>query len=363
MIFERQDLFSRDTGAYTMYRIPGICVAPAGTVLAHAEARLGRGGDWDKIDIVMRRSYDNGATWDEPRKILDHRDYGAGPLHNFNTIVDYETGVVHALFCFGYARAFAMQSLDDGASFSEPREITAAFEEFRADYDWGVLAIGLPNGIRLRRSGRLIIPVWLSTSRTSAHRPNRCATIYSDDGGATWQRGELVPDVVPNLNETGIVELEDGGALLNMRNGIGVTRRVISRSRTGIGDWSIPQLDAQLLEPTCQGTLFRHSWSSDGKSRILFCNPDNIDGEDAKGSSIFRRRMNLTVKLSLDECQTWAFAKVIERGLAGYSALAVCPDGAVLCLFERGDGASGDTDDYLTLARFDLDWLMAASSG
>ncbi len=361
MPIQRQDLFSRDTGGYTMYRIPGICVSPGGVALAHAEARYGRGGDWDKIDIVMRRSYDNGVTWDEPRRLLDHRDFGDGPLHNVNTIVDSTTGAVHVLFCYGYARAFTMHSLDDGATFSAPREITATFEDFRHEYDWGVLAIGLPNGIRLRRSGRLIIPVWLSTSRTSAHRPNRCATIYSDDDGATWQRGEMIPDTVPNLNETGIVELEDGSMLLNMRNGSGVQRRLISRSRDGISGWSIPQLDPQLLEPTCQGTLFRHSWAEEGASRILFCNPDNIDGEDAKGSSIFRTRKNLTVKLSLDQCQSWAFAKIIEPGYAGYSALAVCPDKTVLCLFERGDASSGNTDDQLTLARFDLEWLMESA--
>ncbi len=363
MLFQRQDLFSRDTGGYTMYRIPGICAAPGGAILAHAEARYGRGGDWDKSDIVMRRSIDGGRAWGTPRQVLNQADYGDGPLHNFNTIVDYENGIVHVLFCFGYARAFYMQSNDDGASFSQPREITATFEDFRAEYDWGVLAIGLPNGIRLRQTGRLVIPVWLSISRSSAHRPNRCATIYSDDDGASWQRGELIPNVVPNLNESGIVELEDSTVLLNMRNGIGLTRRVISRSRAGIGGWSIPQLDPQLLEPTCQGTLFRHSWAGAGASRILFCNPDNLAGEDAKGTSIFRARKNLTVKLSFDECKSWAFAKVIEPGYAGYSALAVGADETVLCLFERGKSASGDSDDHLTLARFDLDWLVAPSNG
>ena len=342
-----------------MYRIPGLCVAPGGAALAHAEARLGRGGDWDKIDIVMRRSFDQGATWEAPRRILDHRDYGEGPLHNFNTIVDYETGITHALFCFGYARAFTMRSSDDGATFSQPREITATFENFRDEYDWGVLAIGLPNGIRLRASGRLVIPVWLSTSRGRAHRPNRCATIYSDDGGASWRRGAMIPAVVPNLNEASLVELEDGSVLLNARNGIGVTRRVVSRSPNGICDWSSPQLDPHLLEPTCQGALFRHSWAADGASRILFCNPDNLAGEDAKGTSIFKTRKNLTVKLSMDDCRSWAFSNVIEPSYAGYSALAVAPDGTVLCLFERGEDASGDSDDHLTLARFDLDWLTA----
>ena len=131
MRFERQDLFTRASGGYTMYRIPGICVTPGGAVLAHAEARLGRGGDWDKIDIVVRRSLDMGVTWSEPRLLLDHRDYGEGPLHNFNTIVDYENGIVHALFCFGYARAFTMRSTDGDYNFSQPREITAAFKAFR----------------------------------------------------------------------------------------------------------------------------------------------------------------------------------------------------------------------------------------
>ena len=357
MLFERQDLFSRGVGGYTMYRIPGICVTPRGVVLAHAEARYGKGSDWDASDIVMRRSRDAGKTWEPQRKLLDHADFGEGPLHNCNTIVDHKNQTLHVLFCVGYARAFYVRSTDGGETFSQPTEITATFEAFREDYDWGVLAIGLPNGICLRHSGRLLIPVWLSSSRTKAHRPNRCATIYSDDKGGTWKRGELVPNVVPNLNEAGIVELEDGTILLNMRNGIGVTRRVISRSDDGISNWSTPRLDPNLLEPTCQGTLYRHSWAPEGCSRILFCNPDNVDGQDAKGSSIFRARKKLTAQLSYDECQTWPIVKVIEAGYAGYSGLAVCPDKTILCLFERGSSTSQDTDDYLTLARFDLEWL------
>lgn len=357
MLFEKNDLFVRDIGGYTMYRIPGICVTPSGVVLAHTEARFGRGGDWDAIDIVMRRSFDNGKTWDEARKIVDHANYGDGPLHNCNTIVDTVNQTVHVLFCYNYARAFYMKSTDDGETFTDAVEITATFEAFRDEYDWGVIAIGLPNGIRIRENGYLLIPVWLSSSQTSSHRPNRCATIYSDDNGITWQRGAMVPDVVPNLNETDAVELEDGSVLLNMRNGIGIQRRVITVSKDGISKWSTPRIDPMLLEPTCQGTIFRYSWAHDSRSRILFCNPDNIDGKDAKGSSIFRTRQNLTVKLSYDECQTWPISKVIETGLSGYSALAICPDKTILCLFERGEQNGGDTDDYLTLARFDIAWL------
>jgi threonyl-tRNA synthetase len=46
-LFTTTNLFERDSGGYTMYRIPGLCVTPGGVALAWTEARFGRGGDWD----------------------------------------------------------------------------------------------------------------------------------------------------------------------------------------------------------------------------------------------------------------------------------------------------------------------------
>ncbi|MAS37424.1 MAG: exo-alpha-sialidase [Anaerolineaceae bacterium] len=354
--FETTDLFERGVGNYVMYRIPGLCTTPNGAVLAWTEARQGRGGDWDDIDIVMRRSFDNGVTWDEPRCIVDHNTYGPGPINNCNSIVDTVTGEVHFLYCYNYSRAFYMKTADDGATFTEPVEITATFEQFRPEYNWNWLAVGLPMGIQLR-NGRLVIPIWISESTTSSHAPNRCATIYSDDHGQTWQRGDIVEDVVPNNSETVGVELEDGSVLLNIRNRAGVRRRLYSISQDGATNWSIPQLDPALLEPTCEASLLRYSWASEGRSRILFCNPDNDAGKDAKGSVVYRVRRNVTIKMSYDDCKTWPVSKVIEPGMSGYSALAICPDKTILCLFERGKPDGTDTDDYLTLARFNLGWL------
>lgn len=67
-------------------------------------------------------------------------------------------------------------------------------------------------------------------------------------------------------------------------------------------------------------------------------------------------------KKSLSTDVTWPINKVLEPGNSAYSDLAVLPDGTILCLYERG----GETDNdeatrsqycYLTLARFNLDWL------
>ena len=354
--FSIDTLFSAGDDGYTCFRIPGICVTPGGIVLAHAEARRGRGSDWDDSDLVMRRSEDGGRTWETPGVLVRAADHGGGPMHNCNTLVDAENKVLHLVYCTGYARAFHLVSHDDGATFSEAVEITATLERFRPEYDWGVLAIGLPNGIRLR-SGRLLFPIWLSESRTQAHQPNRCGVIYSDDEGSTWQCGQLVGDVVPNLNECCAIELDDGRVLLNMRNGAGVRRRVISISTDGSGPWATPWLDPALLEPTCQGTLFRYSSAAQGRSRVLFSNPHNLAGPGRKGSRIALRRRNLSVQLSYDECRTWPVRRVIEPGNSAYSALAVCPDGTILCAFERGRPGGTNTNDFLALARFNLAWL------
>src|SRR3954467_331533 len=67
---DKQDLFVAGRGGYAVYHIPGVAVTARGTVLAWCEARK-KGGDWDAIDILLRRSTDDGKTFDEPRRIAD----------------------------------------------------------------------------------------------------------------------------------------------------------------------------------------------------------------------------------------------------------------------------------------------------
>jgi sialidase-1 len=65
------------------------------------------------------------------------------------------------------------------------------------------------------------------------------------------------------------------------------------------------------------------------------------------------------VKLSSDEGKTWPLAKAIEPGIAGYSDLAVGPDGMIYCFYERGSaGGSHYNPGFLCLARFNLAWLL-----
>src|SRR5437016_6014950 len=65
---DKTDLFKVGNEGYKLYHIPGIVVTSKGSVLAYCEARK-HGGDWDQIDVLLRRSTDNGKTWDAPRHV------------------------------------------------------------------------------------------------------------------------------------------------------------------------------------------------------------------------------------------------------------------------------------------------------
>jgi len=367
-MLEKMNLFEARKDGYHNYRVPGIVRSPGGVILATAEARRGGGGDWDSNDILLRRSLDHGVTWGARQVVVDHAAYGPGPVSNFVMISDTQEGVLHALYCHNYARIFAMRSSDDGATFSEPVEITEMLLPFRDHYPWRVIATGPGHGIQLR-NGRLVIPVWMSDGSGSefgrghlGHRPSEVATIYSDDHGATWSCGEIFVHTdarVHNPSETLAVELSDGRVLCNIRSEAKENRRLIAISPDGASNWTTPEFDEALLEPVCMASLLRLAQqTADGSSIYLFANPDTLENElTPTGGNLHHDRKRVTVKMSTDECRTWPVARVLEAGPSGYSDLAEATDGTLLCIYECGMVDRMTDTRYLTVARFDLAWL------
>jgi sialidase-1 len=254
-------------------------------------------------------------------------------------------GAVHLLYCVEYARCFYCRSDDDGQTFSKPVEITKTFEKFRNDYAWKVLATGPAHGIELTKSGRLVVPVWLSTGTGGhAHRPSAVSTIYSDDQGRTWQRGEMIVmhgKEVVNPSETIVAELANGHVMVNIRSETKNARRLVSTSADGATKWSTPKFDEALFEPVCMASLAR----VDGK-HLAFAHPDS-------GS---RQRQNLTIRLSDDDGRTWKWSRVLEPKFSAYSDLAAGPNGNIYCLFED-QGSARRPYGAISLATMDLSWI------
>jgi sialidase-1 len=374
----KTDLFQAETDGYALYRIPGLVVTAKGTVLVYCEARQDSPRDWGHIDLVYRRSEDGGKSF-SPAKPLVQLDAAKWNLQRnpaaiaqklgkegsltFNNplMIAARDGTVHLLFCVEYQRLFYCRTSDDGQSFGQPVEITAALDKLRDQYDWKAMAVGPGHGIELANK-RLIVPVWISRATGGgAHRPSAITTIYSDDAGKSWHAGEIIAgetDPLVNPSEHVAVELPDGRVMVNIRSESAANRRAYAISPDGATAWSKPEFDDALLEPICMASLVRLPLGR-GKTGLLFSNPYNLDATDPtrKVPGRGRDRKNLSLQLSRDDGRTWPVRETLEPGVSGYSDLAILPDGTILCFYERGGSAKNAPLRYLTLARLSRDWL------
>lgn len=361
---ELSQIFTTGELGYYIFRIPALLATPQGTLLAFCAARRGTGDDWDPIDTVMRRSTDGGDTWG-PITVL--ASDAPNTVDNPTPIYDRETGSIHLLYQINYARVYSIRSDDEGETWSQPQDLTPTFEQFWSDYPWRVIAPGPGHSIQLR-NGRLLVAVWLSTGENNnfgpgklGHRPSCVATIYSDDHGATWQRGDIVvnhSDEFPNPSETVPLELTDGRVALFIRCESPMLRRAYAVSPDGAHNWSQPILHKELYEAVCMASCIAMDLPS-GEHVVLYSHPDSSAKPKANGAR-FGARENLTIRLSYDDGKTWPIARSLDPSFSGYSDLAVLPNGTICCLYEGGS-IEGDMfrNTHLTLARFGIDWVSS----
>ena len=64
MAVEQTDLWISGTDGYHTYRIPSLLTTPRGAVLAFCEGRKSGSGDHGDVDLLMKRSTDDGRTWE-----------------------------------------------------------------------------------------------------------------------------------------------------------------------------------------------------------------------------------------------------------------------------------------------------------
>lgn len=312
-------------GGYALRRIPGLITCADGSILCYYECRSCL-SDWALIDIGMRKSTDGGLTWDEERIIASSG--GKNTVNNPVMMVAGE-GKLILLYLENYKRLFQRESHDHGESWSEACEITDALEAFRPEFPWTCAAVGPGHGCRLP-SGRLVINVWMASDKTNifAHWPSVVSCLYSDDEGASWQRGQIIGDPVEgaNLNEAVILPLASGGVLFNIRNYAPCKRRYLAYNEDAAGEWRNCHFSEALRDPGCMAGMCRAG------NDLLYCGCDT----DGEGKQWGPSRIHLTLQRSHDDGATWE--KCYLSKLGGYSDVCVAQDGkTAIVLYERNE--------------------------
>lgn len=327
-------VFRSGEDGYHTYRIPAIVATKKKTLLAFCEGRKSARGDSGNIDLLVKRSTDQGRTWSPAITVAD---FGGDTIGNPAPVVDRSNGTIwlpltrnpgdttekqiQARTGSGTRTVWITSSRDDGQTWATPTDITATTKL----PEWTWYATGPGNGIQTR-SGRLVIPCDHNRDPASERWSH---VIYSDDHGASWKLGGAAG---PQCNECAVVELRDGSLQLNMRSYAGRNRRLVSVSRDGGLTWSTPVTDESLIEPVCQASLIRYR-----KDRLLFANPAST------------KRERMTVRVSRDEGRTWASEQLVHAGPAAYSNLVELPRGGVGLLYEKGEKSAYEAIVFATL--------------
>lgn len=325
----KKDVFINGQDGYHTYRIPAMVVTRKGTVLAFCEGRKNSHHDTGDIDLLLKRSTDDGGTWSDQMVVYEDGGDGEITVGNPVPIIEKNSDRIHLFFTRNYKRIFYTKSDDDGLNWSEPKEFTDILSGF--DYpDRVLIATGPVHGIEMG-TGRLAVPVWVCNRNRSdrykdvTNERMRSGIIYSDDGGENWKTGGLVPADLSVLHEATVVERSDGALLINMRVHDALYRAE-SVSKDGGITWSSPKYRKDLPDPTCQASIFRTSHNA-----FLFVNAAIASKEGLEN------RKNLTFRISKDEGKSWIISFQINEGPSGYSDLAQTKDGSILCIFENGE--------------------------
>jgi sialidase-1 len=328
-------VFKARQDGYHTYRIPVIVRTKNGDLLAFAEGRKNSAADHGDIDIVLKRSRDEGKTWG-PLQLVQDED--ADPtakvwIGNPTPVVDLadpkHPGRIWLAFTRSNAKMFVTSSDDDGKTWSRRRDITAG----TAKLEWDWCAAGPVHAIQLERgphAGRLIIPCDHQIKSTKSWGSH---LVYSDDHGSTWKLGAVdtrSADDPLHPNECVTVELADGRVYVNARehNGSDPATRTIAYSSDGGETFDAPfTAERNITSPVVQNSLVRLTSAEAGGRRnvLVYCGPGHPT-----------ERRDLTILASFDEGETWARKTVVHTGPAAYSDLVKLDDEHVGVLFEAG---------------------------
>lgn len=326
-LFNSQDL---ESGCY---RIPALITAPNGDLIAAIDERVENCGDlrsnWD-INIVIRRSSDNGETWSDIETVIDY-PFGQS-ASDPSMILDRQTGTIWMFFNYMnleneqdiyYLKAIS--SSDNGKTWSDPVDITSEITKSEWHDDFKFITSG--RGIQTS-DGTLL--------HTLVNLDEGVFLFGSEDHGENWF---LIDSAITPADESKVVELSDGSWLVNSRvTDIGM-RYIHTTTDRGKTWHSSP--DSTLVDPGSNASLIQYP-AKNNRSILLFSNSNHPT-----------ERKNMSVRASFDEGKTWTDGKTIYSGSAAYSSMTILENGEIGLFFEKDEYSEN------VFVEFPLNWVIS----
>lgn len=338
--------FKAGDAGYLIFRIPAIWAGPNKPILALAEGRVSKRRAIGNIDIVLRRSFDLGQTW-QPLQVV--ADFGDDFCGNPCVVQDSTNGRLWLAFTRSPGAAteeeivarkadpttvWITSSDDDGATWSKPRDLSATCRQST----WGWYGTGPGHGLFLgnAQKNRLVIPAYHTEGDVY-----RTHCLLSDDHGATWRLSDIAAN---HTSEPQVVVMGDRSLLMNARTIAGKgEQRTLVTSRDWGETWQPTTDVTPLSENLCQGCIYRcYRSGTKGDYDLIYTQPAT------------RSRTEVTAWLSADEGKTWPFAQTLWRGPSAYTAMVRTHDGQICTLIECGQK---DTFEQIAFVKYSQEWL------
>jgi len=247
-----------------------------------------------RISYVL--SDDEGATWSQPRVLVDgpddDRDPSIAQLSDGRLLCNY--------FEYPSGDIYVVYSSDAGKTWTQKQYV---YERY-----------GTSSPVCELKSGRLILPSYYSVA-------------ISDDKGASWRFTEIasaMPDAVGvSLTEAEVVQLDNGDLLAVHRSDGGTPMY----SQVSVNDGETWGKASPMPYP--------------GHSPYLMLTDDNILLLGYRGVIGKEEGWDTRLCYSLDDGKTWSKEILVDNVVGAYPSMVPLKDGSVLIVYyEEGSGSS-----------------------
>ena len=338
--------------------------------------------DADKNEYTLR---ENGVVYTPEGEVSDYKvtDFGKGTLVKTVEGEEQSAGSIFlysgankgelSVLCTSYLWLF--KSTDNGLTWSDPVDITGMVKE-----DWMVFCgTGPGSGISITTdegTERLLFSIYFTNSVTVNSQSS--ASIYSDDGGVTWHRGQSPQEILDNGNRdpgtegyTGATNIQEfnGSSKLNdstdknapTKGGENVALlsrnskanyAYVSLSSDGGETWDSCKINQAIPEYYCQLSAIVHEYQ--GRKYLVISNP-NASG-----------RYNMTIRVTditdgtiSKDSADWKYT-TINVGHDQYSCLTSIDENTIGILYET------DTTWHaldMLFQKFSIDYLLEGNGG